>query len=248
MFLYDLLPGKWGDDAITRGWIAYANGELQQAADAFGRAVARDPKKFGYLRYNRASALLNLQRVDSAAAELATLLAQLREQDSATVGQGYQSKELLEYAAGMLNMLQRRTAEAKQSFARSVTENPGFVPAHAMLGDLALQKKDTTSALLEYATAVEIDPSDVMLRLGYGKVLLAAGRSKDAVTQMRAAVALEPFFAAAYFRLGNALEVSGDTKAATAAYAQFVARAPREDPLRAQAEEVLKILSAPNDF
>jgi predicted Zn-dependent protease len=244
VFLYDLLPGNWRDDLVTRAWISYANAELPTALEQFGKAVQRDPKRFGYLRFNRASAFVNLGRGDSASAEVATLLAQLRAEDNATLGDGYQSKELLEYAQGLLHQQARRARAAREAFGRAVTENPGFTPARAALADLATAARDTATALLEYSTAIEVDPKDVMIRLGYGKALLAAARPADAVVQLQRAVSLDPMYAASYYWLGTALEVVSDAANARLAYAQYLARAPRADAWRPEVEERLRVLGA----
>jgi Tfp pilus assembly protein PilF len=242
VLLYDLLPGRWPDDMLTRAWVAYGNAELPLALELFGRAVERDPKKYGYLRYNRASAFVNLGKVDSASAEIASLLAQLRAQDNAKVGDGYQSKEQMEYAEGLIQLTLRHSADARQAFARALLENPGFAPAHAMIGDLASAAGDTATALLEYQTAIEVDPNDVILRLGYGKTLIAARRPADAVVQFRQAVTMAPEYAEAYRRLGTALETAGDAVLAGKAYTEFLARAPRKDPARAQVSRRLEAL------
>ena len=242
VLLYDLLPGRWPDDMVTRAWVAYGNADLPLALELFGLAVKRDATKYGYLRYNRASAFANLGKIDSASAEIAALLTQLRAQDNAKVGEGYQSKELMEYANGLAQLQLRHSAAAGQAFASALLENPGFAPARAKLGDLASAAGDTATALLEYQTAIEIDPNEVLLRLGYGQVLLAARRPADAVVQLQQAIALAPEYAVGYHRLGTALESTGDTDGASKAYTQFLARAPRADPSRAQVSRRLESL------
>ncbi|HYC52867.1 MAG TPA: hypothetical protein VEB19_17265, partial [Gemmatimonadaceae bacterium] len=54
--VYDMLPGRFTDDPVTRGWIALGRAELPQALAAFGVAVSKDPKRNSYLRYTRAAA------------------------------------------------------------------------------------------------------------------------------------------------------------------------------------------------
>jgi tetratricopeptide (TPR) repeat protein len=240
MLLYDLLPGRWPDDEFTRGWIAYGNGKLGIALELFGRAVDRDPAKFGYLRFERASAFVNTNQLDSAAAQLNALLAQLRAQDEKKVGSGYESKEMLEYAIGLLHRQAGRAAAAQLAFGRALVENPGFVPAHVMLGDIAAQRQDTAVSLLESAMAIEIDPADVMARLGYGRALLSANRPADAAVQFRKAVALGPLYGVAYLRLGTALEAAGDKPGSRGAYEASLKHMAHDDRLRPQAIALLE--------
>ena len=239
MLLYDMLPGRWGDDQYTRAWIAYGNGKLPIALELFGRAVDRDAAKYGYLRFERASAFVNINQPDSAAVQLNALLSQLRAQDAKKVGSGYESKEMLEYAIGLLHRQAGRTAGAREAFGRALVENPGFVPAHVMLGEIAAQRQDTAVSLLEYSTAVEIDSADVMTRLGYGRALLNANRPADAVVQFRKAVALAPLYGAPYLRLGTALEATGDKAGSRAAYEASLRHMAQDDRLRPQAIALL---------
>ena len=236
VFLYDRLPGRWQQDQLTLGWLSLGQADLPRALDRFGRLVKADPKKYGYLRFVRASAFANTSAFDSAGAELTTLLAQLRAEDEKTLGRGYQSKELLEHALGMLNLSVRRGAAAKEAFGRAVAENAGFAPAHAMLGVIAIAARDTTTALAEYSLAVETEAGDPELRLGYGNALMLAKRPKDAAIHFKKATELEPMYAEPYYLLAQALDASGDRAAAKEQYQLFLEHASQADPRRPDAE------------
>jgi hypothetical protein len=236
--MYERLPVSFLSNPAIRGWISYAAGRLPVALDQFAKAVQTDPEGFGYLRFTRASAFVNLAQFDSAGAELRTLLAQQREKDEKTLGHGYESKELLEYALGLLHLQARRVPEAREAFGRALLENAGFAPAHARMGELALASGDTANALLELGMAVEIDGSDVLLRLGYANALLSAERPGDALKQLRVAVQLAPDYAEPYHALASLLDQSGQGREAVANYERFLARAPRSDPRR----EPVKVL------
>lgn len=239
VFLHDHLRGRWRDNDITRTWIHYAQGNLPLAIAGFGRAIDREPVKYGYLRYERASAFVNTARYDSAAAELDALLAQLRASDEKQLVSEYASKELLEYARGLLNVEQRNPAAARTAFARALTENPGFAPAHAALGKLALAARDTAAALLEYDQAVDVAPDDVVLRLGRGRALAAAGRAAEAAAEARRVIALNPDWAEPYMVLAGALQQAGDAAGAKGAYAEFLSHSPRNEPRRGWVEQLL---------
>jgi Flp pilus assembly protein TadD len=243
LHLFDQLPGRFRDDVATRGWIALARGQLPQAIAAFGTAMKRDQRRHGHLRFPRASAFVNLAQYDSAVTEIDLLIAQLRQEDEAAFAQRYESKELLEYASGLLQMQLRNTGAARQAFGRALVENAGFTPAKAMLGQLALSSRDTATALFEYSTAVDVDPADALLRLGYGRALLAARRPADAAAQLQTAVDLEPYYAEPYYLLGQALEQSTQPYPARLAYQRFLSLAPRGDSRRPQAERKVESLS-----
>jgi tetratricopeptide (TPR) repeat protein len=240
IYLYNRLPGNWQQDQLTMGWIALGQAQLPLALERFGRLVKSDEKKYGHLRFTRASAFANIQRLDSAAAELTTLLAQLRAEDDKAVGAAYQSKELLELALGLLHLQVRRTAAAKEAFGRAITENAGFAPAHMWMGRMAVAARDTANALLESSLAVETDPSDVEARISYGDALILARRPKDAVLQYLKAAELEPFYADPRFRLATATEAAGDAAAAKEHFARFLELASRSDPRRVEAERKSK--------
>jgi hypothetical protein len=237
VFLHDHLEGRWRDNDATRSWIHYGQGNLPLALDGFGRLIQRDPTAYGYLRFQRASAFANLARYDSAAAEIDALLVELRASDEKHLVSQYSSKELLEFARGLLYLQQRSPADARAAFARALMENPGFAPAHAELGELALAARDPAAALLEYGQAVEVSPDDVVLRLGHGRALLAAGHAAEAAVELRRAIALDPEWAEPYVVLGNALQKGGDAAGARTAWAEFLSHAPRNEPRRAWAEQ-----------
>lgn len=236
IYLYDHLPGRWKDDQITAGWIALGQGKLPMALERFGRLVAADQKKYGYLRFVRASAFANSSQFDSAAGQLSSLLTQLRGEDDKTLGSMYQSKELLEFALGLLHQQMRRTTAAKEAFGRAVAENAAFAPAHAALGRMAIAARDSSTALVEFELAVETEPNDVVLRIGYGQALLLARRPKEAAAQFQKAVELEPYYAEPVFFLATALEGAGDAAAAKPRFGQFLELASRSDPHWAEAE------------
>ena len=242
--VYDQLPGRYREDVATTAWLAYANGRLPQALTLFARAIERDPERYGYLHFTRAGAFVNQASYDSALVEVTTLLTDLRQRDEQQVGRLYESKEMLEYAAGLLQAQRARTDEARAALGRATVENYAFAPAHAALGQLALARGDTGEAVREYGLAVELDGADPVLRLGYGDALLRARRVADAVPHFQAALRAEPHYAEVYLRLGIAFEALGMKVEARTAYGEFVRRAPRGAPALPQVRQRLQLLAA----
>lgn len=225
---YDMLPGRWREDPGTQGWLAYAQGDYQRAADRFARLIARNPDRYVNIRYYRALCFIPQRRYDSAGAEMRVLITTLRRLDSTGASSSYyESKEMIEYGVGMLALVQGDNAGARAAFERALQENLGFVPAHVRLGDLALARRDSAAAAGEYAQAVELAPTDGWIRWRYGAVLSSIGRSADAVAQLRQAIDLEPHYADPYLSLAGALETAGDRAGAIQALEDFLARAPR---------------------
>jgi tetratricopeptide (TPR) repeat protein len=215
---YDQLPGNWGRDDVTHAWLAYAGADFARASELFGKAIARDPKRYRWLRYQRASALVMLGQLAGAKQELESLRESLAGEEKQKVVRIYESRELLDYALALIALSRGSGTEGRQRLAEALVENLSFAPAHAKLGTLAMAARDTTMALQELALAVELDPSDGPTRLQYGRALQMARRPQDAVDQLRAATSLEPYYADAHAALGEAYEATGKTEDAIAAY------------------------------
>jgi Tfp pilus assembly protein PilF len=230
--LFDMLPGQWRHDRLTRAWLAYARPDFPQAIRLFADVIKDDPKRYGNLRYVRAAAFVSMRQDDSALAELNTLLAEQRAQEQKRLVTGADSKEFLHYAIGGLHVVRGDIPAGTAALQQALVENAAFFPAHAWLGEIALARHDTATALREYAQAVELAPGDAVLHAGYGAALLAASRPREASDQYREAIRLEPYYADSYFNLGLALDAAGDQAGAVAAYRDYTARAPRRDTAR----------------
>lgn len=245
---WDLLPGRWSRDPMTRGVLAYGRGDFDRAIELFGRVPPNDLGRASELHYLRATAYVALGRIDSAAVEierLAVLLSQHRERNLITV---YDSHALLQYTRGLLDMVRGNAAAAREAFQRAVVEDLTFYAGHLQLGMLAQQERQTALALQEFARAAALGGGDVVVRYEYGAALARAGRAADAVRELQAAVALEPLWADPYFLLGEVYAAAHDTAAAVAAYSAFTARAPERVPGLARARARLAALrSSPQD-
>jgi tetratricopeptide (TPR) repeat protein len=227
VLLFERLPGAFRGDVATKGWLAYAAGDLTTAADKLGEAIAKDSVKYMGLRQMRASALVSLGHIDGALAEMQALLRQLRQREDTVLVRSYESKELVLYSIGMLLAGRGRTAQARDAYRQALVENLGFAPAHRALARLVSLQGDPVTAVSELAQAVELDGGDAVLRYEYGAALLASGKSAEAVVELRRSVAMEPWWAEPYYSLGKALEATGAADQALAAYQAFVARAHR---------------------
>lgn len=232
MVVFDALPGYWGHDDATRGWLALANADLFKAAHFFGEVLRRQPERNPWLRFVRASALLNAGKPDSAQAELTTLLAARRARDARLTVRSYESKALLEYAVGLIHLAARRDGAAREAFGRALEEDAAFAPAHAVLGTMP---GPAAAALHELTLATELAPDDPLYHRWHADALAQAGQGAEAIAALRRATALAPHWAEPHRRLAALLAAAGDAEGARAATAAWLERAPRGDPARATA-------------
>jgi tetratricopeptide (TPR) repeat protein len=226
ILLYDQLPGRWGTDDLTRGLLEYSAGKMQEAARDFAMVIRRDPHRYYTVHYDRALAFTALQWWDSAAVELDQMLNEMRARDTTRIIHTYQSRELLLYGLGLLRLAQGDHPAGRAAFEAALVEDLSFFPAHAMLGEQALQDRHPAQALQEYALALELSHGDLWARLQYGQALIRAGKPQEAVAQLDTVVQAEPLFADPYLDLGTARAAAGQPEAATA-FETFLRLAPR---------------------
>ena len=222
---------------------AYGEGRFDDALRYYAEAIRRADRK-ARIRTERGQLFFQLNRADSALAELTQALDELRKQDKKDVVYVYLSKALLEQSIGLVQLRLGNAAAAKESFGRALEEDLSYFPAHVQLGYMALEAKDTTAALSEMDLAVQIRGDDPMLRYIYGYTLAVNGKFKDAEVQLRKAIELDPVFAAPYNELGDVLDHQGRGSEALAQYKAFLAMASREDLRRKAVEEHVQSLAA----
>lgn len=227
ILLYDQLPGRWGNDILTQAFLEYSAAKLSDAANDFAYVIRSDPRRYSWLRYNRALAFVGLERWDSAAVELTLLLDELRLRDTTSITHTYQSRELLLYGLGLLKLAQGDRTGGRTALENALVENLSFFPAHATLAQQAMQARDTARALREFSQALELSHGDPWIRYRYGQALAQAGRHREAAAQLDSVIQAEPFFAEPYLVLGSAREAVGKPDSAAIAYEAFVRLAPR---------------------
>lgn len=181
--------------------------------------------------YDRGVEELKLHRPVSAELSFywAPLRAELVVREQLTLGTGYESKEMIDYARAMLRIAQGDREGGRASLGDALSENLGFYPAHDLLGQLAVAAGDTATPIRKSEQAVQIAPGDAVMQYRYGVALLAALRPADAVTPLRRAVTDAPWYAAPYYSLAVALTGAGQADSARTAFERYLAIAPRSD-------------------
>jgi tetratricopeptide (TPR) repeat protein len=238
-----ILYGQRTGDPSYDAWKAYSIGQYGRAVQYYAEAIKHSPKE-PLLHAARARAFYAMQAYDSAASELTTVLAQLREEDSKRLVYVFDSKAMYEYSIGVVHVARGDVAAARAAFGRALEQDLSFYMAHAALGDVAMRAGDTTTALGEYQLAVQLKGDDAALHFGYGMALLQARHATDAADQFQKATENDPYFALPYFYLARLYDVSEMSGEARDYYQRFLARAPRLMNERTVAQQRLTALAA----
>lgn len=239
---YDQLPGRWGDDAYTRAFLAYARADLPRAARDLELVVRGSPRDVR-ARHHLALTLVNLRRYGEARVQLDSVLSALRRREEQRVTATYESKELLLYGIGMLQLVQRQYDAARETFAQAVLEDASQWYVHRGLGLALVAAGRADEAVGVYHTALELREDEPILLKEHAEALSAARRYPEAVEQLSRLVRLAPDWAEAWRALGNEnLRLGRKTEAADA-FTAYLARAPRSDAaaaarIRAQVEQL----------
>lgn len=214
--------------AEFRGWLAYGDGQFDQALSYYATAEKSAKFKAG-IRIERGRIFGMIGQLDSAVAQLQMALTEMRSRDTKDLVFFYDSKALFEHTIATLLEQKDDLAGAREAYGKALQEDLSFYPAHQRLGMLALGTGDTTTALNELDLAVQVAGNEPFLRYVYGWALSAAGKYTEAREQLTKAVTLEPYFALPQVALGRVYERLDDAKSAQAAYATFLARSSLKD-------------------
>jgi tetratricopeptide (TPR) repeat protein len=218
-------------DPALQGIVAYAHGNPMKAAERLGVAVkSRDNRSF---RYDRALALYQIAQYDTAANELQILIDDMKKREEKKLVRMYESKQMYEYAIGILMLAKGDTTAARDALGKALTEDLSFAPAHVALAHLAAATGDTATAVQELSQAVEIDSTNVVAHYELGVHLMMQNKTDEAKVQLRKAIALEPYYAQPYFPLAYILEFDENNKEAAEMYLAYAARATRSEEQRA---------------
>jgi len=232
--LYQATPGNWSGDTYTRGMLDYSAGKLPQAVRTLSAYVQRYPRRLD-ARWSLVLALVSSNQMDSAQVVMNSLVEQMRLADETRVVRAYQSKEMQEYAAGLLYLARRQPAQARAAMEQALVEDAASWFAHSGRALALRVEHRPEEAVQEMAAALELAPEDVMLHHDHGAALLEARHFPEAAAEYRRAVAMEPFWSDAWLGLGDAERMSGHAAEAIAAYERYLGLAPRREASIAQA-------------
>jgi tetratricopeptide (TPR) repeat protein len=224
-----------------KAWLAYGDGRFEEAATLYAAAIKED-KRNEPLRLERARVLYQMNRLDSALAELKLATEDLRKRDKKDLVFVYQSKALAEHSMAIVNERLGNGDAARDAFGRALQEDLSYAPAHVQLAYMALETKDTTTALTEMELAAQLSPNDAAIHFIYGFALIASNKFAPAEAEFRKAVAANTDYAGPHFFLGRILEMAGKKPEALAEFRAYMAHAAKTDPRHAEAEEYIAML------
>lgn len=232
----------WINNLLQTGpvWVraqnAYANGNFPDALRLYEAAI-REARRKSVPRAERARVLAQIGSDSAAAAEFALAVEDLRREDERDIVYVYESKALLEYGIGKLHERMGNLEAAREAYGRALTEDLAFYPAHVRMGLLALASGDTATALAELDLAVQTDGSDAASGYLYGAALVQTGRLDEGSAQLSRVIAAWPLFADPHFAMAVVHDQQGSVAGALESYRAFLARASRDHPRRAHAEQ-----------
>jgi Tfp pilus assembly protein PilF/peroxiredoxin len=130
------------------------------------------------------------------------------------------------YNVGTLQMKLGQPTEARASFERALTLDPGYAEASNSLGALLAQSGDVPAAIARFRAALENKPDfpDALNNLGYA--LFQTERDDAAYDLYQKALALQPEFPEALNNLGILFGQQGDLDRAESYFKQAVAKRP----------------------
>lgn len=229
--LVDRIPGSFSRREDTRAWIAYSAGQFDEAVKLYQQYATRAPEERLWTWWRLAVARVGTNDLAGATRDLQFMLQVMeKKESSARQLRFYESKELIYYMIGLLQVQQRDLPAAREAFGQATVENAGFPYAHAALGLVARSERNLPDAINALASAVELAPWDAVVHTQYAQMLLDASRFDEAAASAARATELEPLWAAPHYIIGRARERQGRTAAAQFAYGEYARRATAADP------------------
>lgn len=228
MVQLDLLASQTPEPAGVerlRGIIFYEKDQLEQAANAFAKAMAQDTddresaemRGVSLFRLGRAAEALPFLEKARTAVERANIDPQyvlglcyvdLERYDDArhafATQYGFAPDSAEAYLlAGRLFLRREAVAQATVQVNKALAINPALPLAHQLLGEAALAKGDSQTAIQELEAERKINPLDGPLYDRLGDAYLRNGQYTEAQTALNRAVLLEPSSTAPYILLGE---------------------------------------------
>lgn len=226
--------------AYVRAQEAYSRGLFPDALRLYEEAI-REARRKSYIRTDRARLLAYLRNWQPALEEMTQALAERRTEDERDVVYLYESKALLEHGIGLLNERLGNLDAAREAYARALTEEMTYYPAHVRLATLAMTAGDTASAMASYDLAAQTTNDPTVLYM-YGALLAQAAKYDEAAAQFERAIQAAPFYADPYFGLAMVRDAQGNGPAAAEAYRGFMARAIATHRRREHAQQRIEAL------
>jgi choline-sulfatase len=147
---------------------------------------------------------------------------------------------------GIAFLTEGHTAEAEREFEQAITLDPGDARAYNNLGNVRRATGRPDEALAAYRQATALAPRYAEAWNGMGTLAVDRNRPQEALACFDRALALAPGYHEVRLNRAIAYEMAGDTRAARAAYREFLAATGNDPQYRTQrraAEQLLARLS-----
>jgi predicted Zn-dependent protease len=181
-----------------RGMVFYQQGKMVEAAAAFAKAVAQDPKNLEARQMEGVS----LFRSGKPAEALPLLEQGHRSVSNANVDP--------DYVLGLCYLDTGRYNEARGAFASQYGFAPDSAPAYLLAARMELRREYLPIAEASARKALALNPGLPRAHLLLGEIALAHGQWPDAIAEFEHERDLDPLNGAVYERLGDTYIRAGD--------------------------------------
>ncbi len=183
---------------FLRGTVLYQQGKMVEAAAAFAKAVAQDPKNLEAMQMQGVS----LFRAGKPAAAVPLLERAHSSVSNANVDP--------DYVLGLCYLDTGRYDDARRAFGSQYGFTPDSAPAYLLAARMELRREYLPIAETSARKALEINPGLPRAHLLLGEIALARGRWPDAIAEFEHERDLDPLNGTVYERLGDTYIRAGD--------------------------------------
>jgi len=202
---------------VARGHLMESRGKLEDAVDAYTRALARRPDD-GTIYYDRGVALGRLGHWDDAIADYTRAI-----EHEPGMARSYNNRAAA-YAQ------ERRFDSAVADFTKTISLDSKSALAYRNRGLAYHDLGQIAPSIEDYTVAIRLDPNDFESRFERGNVYLDAGDYQKAVADYDQAIALDSKRASAWLNRGEAHRRLGHAKESQADLAEARRLDPNQKP------------------
>jgi tetratricopeptide (TPR) repeat protein len=202
---------------VARGHLMESRGKLDDAVDAYTRALARRPDD-ATIYYDRGVAFGRQGHWDDAIADYTRAI-----EHDAGMAKAYNNR-----AAAQAH--ERRFDAAVADFSKAISLDSRSALAFRNRGLAYHDLGQVTPALEDYTVAIRLDPNDFQNRFERGNVYLDAGEYQKALADYDQAITLDPKQASAWLNRGEAHRRLGHAKESQADIAESKRLDPNQKP------------------
>jgi tetratricopeptide (TPR) repeat protein len=202
---------------VARGHLMESRGKLDEAVDAYTRALARRPDDAS-LYYDRGVAFGRQGHWDDAIADYTQAI-----EHDAAMARAYNNR-----AAAYAH--QRRFDAAVADFTKAISLDSKSALAYRNRGLAYHDLGQIAPSIEDYTVAIRLDPHDSQNLFERGNVYLDTGQYQKAITDFDQAIALDPKRATAWLNRGEAHRRLGHTQQSQADLAQARVLDPNAKP------------------